>query len=65
MDWAKELSLDQGPRLYSPEFRLNLKEFPSNSEVHYWSNIFRLPIPITIESKVIHGFGRGGKELGI
>lgn len=59
------MNIKDNPVVYNPEYRLNLKEKPTNIEVKEWKNIIPFENPISIESKVIHGFGRGGKELGI
>eukprot|EP01017_Pseudomicrothorax_dubius_P025252 TRINITY_DN2707_c0_g1_i1.p1 TRINITY_DN2707_c0_g1~~TRINITY_DN2707_c0_g1_i1.p1 ORF type:complete len:395 (-),score=104.50 TRINITY_DN2707_c0_g1_i1:89-1273(-) len=47
------------------EYILNLKAKPLSLEYPYWSKVHRLAKTIVLESKIIHGFGRGGKKLGI
>jgi len=42
-----------------------LNEKPKNDEYAVWKNIYKLPAVISLSSKVVHGFGRGGKKLGI
>jgi len=44
---------------------LSLYTIPDNNEYNFWKNIIEMNNPIIIKSKVIHGFGRGGKQLGI
>jgi len=46
-------------------YYLKLDSKPTNEEYHVWKNIVQLDQPIELTSKIVHGFGRGGKKLGI
>jgi len=38
---------------------------PVNEEYEVWKNVYKLKEPIELTSDIVHGFGRGGKKLGI
>jgi riboflavin kinase len=44
---------------------LKLDEKPQNAEYQVWKNVSKLKEPIELISNIVHGFGRGGKKLGI
>jgi len=46
-------------------FFLNLGTKPNNKEYNVWKNVSKLDQPLELTSKIVHGFGRGGKNLGI
>jgi len=46
-------------------FFLQLDNMPKNDEYYNWNNIQKLPEEVVLTSKIVHGFGRGGKKLGI
>lgn len=47
------------------EFILDFSKEPISQEIRYWNNIIHLPKPLFVESYIIRGFGRGGKQLGM
>lgn len=50
---------------YPKEFILDFSKKPLSQELECWGNIIPLPKPLIIESFIIRGFGRGGKQLGM
>jgi riboflavin kinase len=48
-----------------PSFYLQLETKPVNMEYQIWKNVSKLEKPIELMSRIVHGFGRGGKKLGI
>jgi len=64
IDWNKLKVLNT---LKYPEssYYLQLDTTPKNAEYQLWTNNFKLEKPIELTSDIIHGFGRGGKKLGI
>jgi riboflavin kinase len=44
---------------------LKLDQKPQNSEYQVWKNVYKMKEPIELTSDIVHGFGRGGKKLGI
>ena len=44
---------------------LDFTNKPLSIEQNYWDNILYLPSPLIVESYIIRGFGRGGKQLGM
>jgi len=44
---------------------LQLDKKPKNDEYQVWKNTHFLKEPIELTSDIVHGFGRGGKKLGI
>jgi len=46
-------------------FFLKLDTKPNNKEYQVWKNVSKLDEPIELTSKIVHGFGRGGRNLGI
>lgn len=51
--------------LYPKEFMLDFTKKPLSEELSFWTNILYLPKPLKVESYIIRGFGRGGKQLGM
>jgi len=46
-------------------FFLQLDKTPKSDEYYHWNNVHKLPEEVVLTSKIVHGFGRGGKKLGI
>jgi riboflavin kinase len=63
--WAELLG--EGVKFEYPakEYFLKLKEDPTSMEAEHWDKYVKLDNEVVVESKIIHGFGRGGKKLGI
>jgi len=49
----------------TPSYFLKLDEKPANLEYQVWKNVHKMEEPIELTSNIVHGFGRGGKKLGI
>eukprot|EP01016_Furgasonia_blochmanni_P056232 TRINITY_DN954_c0_g1_i18.p2 TRINITY_DN954_c0_g1~~TRINITY_DN954_c0_g1_i18.p2 ORF type:complete len:571 (-),score=87.17 TRINITY_DN954_c0_g1_i18:211-1923(-) len=64
--WTKFLSSCQSEAIYpTQEFMLSLGSSPLSRDLKAWGNVITLKTPVKIESQIIHGFGRGGRQLGI
>jgi len=46
-------------------YYLQLDTKPKNNEYQVWTNVSKFKEPIELTSNIVHGFGRGGKKLGI
>jgi len=46
-------------------YYLRLDTKPKNNEYQVWANVSKFKEPIELTSNIVHGFGRGGKKLGI
>jgi riboflavin kinase len=64
IDWNK-LGVPITIKYPEPNYYLKLDTKPSNTEYQIWTNVSKLKEPIELTSEIVHGFGRGGKKLGI
>jgi len=64
IDWNK-LGFSGAIEWPTPSYFLKLDEKPANLEYQVWKNVHRMEEPIELTSNIVHGFGRGGKKLGI
>jgi len=63
IEW-KKLNVEQDLEWPASVYSLQLDTKPTNDEYRLWSNIVKLE-PLTLTSNIVHGFGRGGRQLGI
>jgi len=63
VDWS--LLGVKDAEFYQSEYILNLKVHPKNDELQHWNNVAYLDEPIYVNSDIVEGFGRGGRQLGI
>jgi hypothetical protein len=64
VDWNK-LGVPNSLKWPEQSFFLKLDQKPQNTEYQVWKNIYKMKEPIELTSDIVHGFGRGGKKLGI
>lgn len=64
VDWDR-LGVLNNIKWPDTSYYLKLDAKPTNEEYQVWKNISKLDQPIELTSKIVHGFGRGGKKLGI
>lgn len=64
IDW-KQLGVKSTLKYPEASYFLQLDTKPKNNEYPIWTNVNKLKEPIELTSNIVHGFGRGGKKLGI
>lgn len=64
IDW-KQLGVKNTLKYPEASYYLELDTKPKNNEYPIWTNVNKLKEPIELTSNIVHGFGRGGKKLGI
>lgn len=64
IDW-RELGVKNTLKYPDASYFLELDTKPKNNEYPIWTNVSKLKEPIALTSNIVHGFGRGGKKLGI
>jgi len=64
IDW-NQLGVKNTLKYPDASYYLQLDTKPKNAEYQYWTNVSKLKEPIELTSNIVHGFGRGGKKLGI
>lgn len=64
IDW-NQLGIQNIIKCPVPSYYLQLDAKPNNKEYQVWTNVSKLKEPIELTSEIVHGFGRGGKKLGI
>ena len=64
IDWTL-LGVKNTLKYPEASYFLQLDTKPKNSEYPIWTNVNKLKEPIELTSNIVHGFGRGGKKLGI
>jgi len=64
IDW-KLLGVKNTLKYPEASYFLELDTKPKNNEYPIWTNVNKLKEPIELTSNIVHGFGRGGKKLGI
>lgn len=64
VDWDR-LGVMNNLKWPETSYFLKLDTQPQNLEYGVWQNVAKLEEPIELTSKIVHGFGRGGKKLGI
>jgi len=64
IEWSR-LGVTNTIKWPEKSFYLQLNNKPVNEEYEVWQNVYKLKEPIELTSEIVHGFGRGGKKLGI
>jgi len=64
IDW-NQLGVQNTLKYPEASYFLQLDTKPKNNEYPIWTNVGKLDEPIELTSNIVHGFGRGGKKLGI
>lgn len=64
IDW-NQLGVQNTLKYPEASYFLQLDTKPKNNEYPIWTNVGKLEEPIELTSNIVHGFGRGGKKLGI
>jgi len=64
IDWS-QLGVKTTLKYPDTSYFLQLDTQPKNGEYQVWTNVSKLKEPIELTSNIVHGFGRGGKKLGI
>lgn len=64
IDW-NQLGMKLTLKYPEASYYLQLDTKPNNKEYQVWTNVSKLKEPIELTSEIVHGFGRGGKKLGI
>jgi len=64
IEW-KKLNVEQDLEWPALMYTLQLDTKPTNEEYRLWSNQIKLEKPVSLTSTIVHGFGRGGRQLGI
>jgi len=64
IDW-KQLGVKNTLKYPESSYFLQLDTKPKNQEYQVWTNVSKMKEPIELTSEIVHGFGRGGKKLGI
>lgn len=64
IDW-NQLGVKNTLKYPETSYYLQLDTKPKNAEYPIWTNVSKFKEPIELTSNIVHGFGRGGKKLGI
>jgi len=64
IEWSR-IGVENTIKWPEKSFYLQLNNKPVNEEYEVWKNVYKLKEPIELTSDIVHGFGRGGKKLGI
>jgi len=64
IDW-NQLGVKNSLKYPEASYYLQLDTKPKNAEYQIWTNVSKFKEPIELTSNIVHGFGRGGKKLGI
>ena len=60
VDWMRIIGIDSKVIFPQPQFHVSLENPSLDMSIKYWNKAFEID-PIHIVSKVIYGFGRGGR----
>lgn len=62
--WGQLLGVEDGPHYPPPLFKIQLTHPDLDLSVTHWNSTLEVG-PIRIRSRVVKGYGRGGRQLGM